>query len=165
MLTVIVTGANVGISLKAARYFVRFNASKVILGCRDTSKGDKAKNDIESQEKAGVVEVWHVDLSSFASVQVFCRRASQLDRLDIVVENTGMLATRHETFEGYERQITVDVISTYLMAVLLLPIMRSMMSMHQDKSLPGSPHIVIVGSNGHFTPNLNNATSLPSSRP
>ncbi|KAI0383638.1 short-chain dehydrogenase/reductase-like protein [Hypomontagnella monticulosa] len=149
--TIIITGANVGIGLEAARYFVRLSAEKVILGCRDLDKANEAKRDIESTEgKIGVIEVWHVDLSSFDSVKGFCLRASTLDRLDIVIENAGLLATRYEAFEGYERQITVNVISTYLMAMLLLPTMRRTMSMYQDRNMDDVPHLVIVGSNGHF---------------
>lgn len=150
--TIMITGANSGLGLEAARHFVRLNAHKVIIGCRNVSKGEKAKTDIESSlGTAGVVEVWHVDLSSFDSVKDFCRRASTLDRLDIVVENAGMLATNYEVFEGYERQITVNIISTYLMAVLLLPTLRKTMSIYQTEHLPDVPHIVIVGSNSHFT--------------
>lgn len=124
--TVIVTGANVGLGLEAARHFVRLGARKVILGCRDLAQGKAAKEDIEASEKHvdGQLEVWEVDLGSFQSVAFFCRRAEHLERLDVVVANAGLLSHVYEQFEGYERQCTVNVISTWLMVLMLLPIMR-----------------------------------------
>ncbi|RYP16772.1 hypothetical protein DL767_010138 [Monosporascus sp. MG133] len=123
--TIIVTGANVGLGLEAARHFVRLNASKVILACRNIEKGEQAKSDIEASEaRPGVVEVWQVDLGSFASVQSFCRRANGLERLDVVIENAALQTATHQLYEGYERSVTVHIISTYLMALLLLPAMR-----------------------------------------
>lgn len=144
--TVIVTGSNIGIGLEAARHFVRLNAEKVILACRDAAKGNEAKNDIElSERKIGVVEVWHVDLSSFDSVIEFCERAKKLNRLDIVIENAGVATGVYESCEGYERQITVNVISTFLMALLLLPTLRRTAT--QFNVLP---HLVIVSSDAHY---------------
>ncbi|KAH8664670.1 hypothetical protein BX600DRAFT_464836 [Xylariales sp. PMI_506] len=125
--TAIVTGANVGVGLEAARHFARLNAEKVILGCRSVEKGEAAKKSIEAslpQLGTSVVEVWQVDLSSFESVKEFCRRASALKRLDYLIENAGFAAITLELLEGYEASITVNVLSTYLMALLLLPVLR-----------------------------------------
>lgn len=56
--TVIVTGANAGLGLEAARHFTRLNAAKVILAVRSISKGEAAKQSIESSTKrTSVVEV------------------------------------------------------------------------------------------------------------
>ncbi|KAF3067449.1 Short-chain dehydrogenase TIC 32, chloroplastic [Daldinia childiae] len=160
---VIITGANSGLGLEAARLFVRFNAKTVILGCRDIQSGEHAKRDIEvSENKPGdVVQVWKIDLASYNSVTEFCRRVTtELSRLDIVVANAGLIASRYEAFEGYERQLTVHVISTFLMVLLLLPMMRRTKAMDSQQHTPISlprrlattdvPHIVIVGSNSHF---------------
>ncbi|KAI1342101.1 putative short-chain dehydrogenase [Xylariaceae sp. FL0016] len=155
---VIVTGANVGLGLEAARHFTRLNAAKVILGCRDIEKGETAKADIEaSTGKERVVEVWQVDLGSFESVKEFCGRAAQLDRLDVVLENAGVAASVYKQFEGYERQITVNVISTFLMALLLLPVLR-----RSSTQFNVTPTLVIVGSGGHFYANFrqHNAPSI-----
>lgn len=157
--TVLITGANTGLGLEAARHFVRLNASKVILGCRDVKKASDAKRSIElSQHKensAGIIEVWQVDLASFDSVKAFCRRAATLERLDIVIENAGFLGTLYNVSEGYERLTTVNVISTWLMALLLLPVLRTTKAKFYDESSPSDPdkevpHLVIVGSNSHF---------------
>ena len=191
---VIVIGANTGIGLEASRTFVRLNAAKVVLGCRDTEKGEQARKNIEestaaatvtggssspsshvyhgsrptdnssssssrsqrtsnhdSREKqeSPVVQVWHIDLSSFDSVRSFCHRAAtELDRLDVVVLNAGLYTMKHELFEGYERQTTVHIITTYLAALLLLPTLRRTSTEYYR--YPDAPHISIVGSNAHL---------------
>ncbi|KAJ8113828.1 hypothetical protein ONZ43_g5058 [Nemania bipapillata] len=142
--TILVTGATSGLGLEAARHFVRLNAERVVLGCRNVEQGRLVKEEIESsQHRIDVCEVWPVDLGSFDSVKSFCRRAEQLDHLDIVVENAGVSSKHYEVLEGYERQITVNVISTYLMAFLLLP------KLQQNASQTNAPHLVIVASNAH----------------
>lgn len=145
---IIVTGANVGLGREAARHFVRLNAKKVILACRDTTKGEDARADItRSTGRDDVVEVWPLDLSSFDSVREFCRRAADLERVDVVVENAGVavVSPSADLVEGYERTITVNVISTFLMALLLLPKLRRTALRFNTQ-----PRLVVVSSEAHF---------------
>lgn len=146
--TVIVTGANVGLGLEAARHFVRLKAAKVILGCRSAENGERARADIErSTGRKGIVEVWPLDLCSFESVRQFCRRADRLDRLDVVVENAAvaMVDPQGTLAEGYECTVTVNVISTFLMALMLLPTLR-----RTAMKFNLQPRLVIVSSDAHF---------------
>jgi retinol dehydrogenase-12 len=122
---VIVTGANVGLGLEAARHFVRLDARKVIIAVRSRGKGEAAAKSIrESTGRAGVVEVWELDLSSHASVKTFAERASSLERLDVVVNNAGILTFDFELAEDNESTITVNVVSAALLSLLLLPKLR-----------------------------------------
>jgi retinol dehydrogenase 12 len=147
--TIIVTGSNVGLGLEAARHFTRLNAGKVILAVRNTEKGNAAKKSIEeSTGRKNVVEVWSLDLSSYDSVKAFAKRASQLPRLDIVVENAGIATYNYEVFEDHESTITTNVISTYLLALLLLPKLRESGQRHNNNPRP--PHLIIVSSEVHF---------------
>lgn len=144
--TVIVTGSNVGIGLEAVRHFVRLHAAKVILGVRDISAGERAKQLIEeSTGRAGVCEVWELDLASFISVKTFAARASHLPRLDIVVENAGIATYKFSTAEEHERTITVNVISTFLLGLLLLPKLK----VTAKELSSSSPHLTIVTSDVH----------------
>lgn len=149
--TIIVTGGNIGLGLEAARHFVRLNAAKVILACRSTDRGEKAKADIERStgrsSSGGIIEVWSLDLGNFDSVKEFCRRADTLDRLDAVVENASvaMVAPEGTLAEGYECTITVNVISTFLMALLLLPVLRKTAAKFNTQ-----PRLTIVSSDAHF---------------
>lgn len=148
--TIIVTGANVGLGLEAARHFVRLGAARVVVASRSADRGAQAKADIErssGRADAGVVEVWPLDLGSFDSVRAFCARAAALPRVDAVVENAGvaLVSPRGTLAEGYERTITVNVISTFLMALLLLPTLRRTAARFNIQ-----PRLVIVSSDAHF---------------
>lgn len=121
--TVIVTGSNVGLGKEAARHFTRLGASTVILAVRSIEKGEAAKRDIESStQKEGVVEVWQLDMSSYQSVLEFSAKASQeLERIDVALLNAGVARGEWELAEGEESTITVNVTSTFLLALSLLP--------------------------------------------
>jgi NAD(P)-dependent dehydrogenase (short-subunit alcohol dehydrogenase family) len=148
--TVIVTGANVGLGLEAARHFTRLNAAKVILAVRSVSKGEAAKKSIESTTKrTGIVEVWPLDLASYASVKAFAAKAAELPRLDAVVENAGLAVSEWSMVEDNELTITVNVISTMLLAILLLPALR-----RSAKEFNTVPRLSIVTSAIHHRTNL-----------
>lgn len=67
--TIIVTGANVGLGNEAAKHFVHLNAHRVILAVRTIKKGEAAEAEIETEtNRTGVVEVYELDYSSYASV-------------------------------------------------------------------------------------------------
>ncbi|KAI1263725.1 putative short-chain dehydrogenase/reductase family protein [Xylariaceae sp. FL1019] len=126
-LTIVITGANSGLGLEAARQFVQQDAAKVILAVRDHAKGEAAKTSIiESTKKPkDIVEVWALDLCSSASIESFSSRIHRdLDRLDVVVANAGVLTHKFELVEGCEKTLTVNVINTFLMALLVLPKLR-----------------------------------------
>lgn len=148
--TVIVTGANSGLGLEAARHFVRCGAATVIIACRTLSKGEAAKQDIEASEKRnGVLQVWEIDLSSYESVKAFAKRCETLPRLDVCVENAGIATGKFSLAESHESHITVNVISTFLLALLLLPIMR------KSAAKTGvTPYLTIVTSEVHHWTHL-----------
>ena len=124
--TIIITGSNVGMGLEAARHFVRLDAAKVILAVRNLAKGIAAKEDIEASlpERANVVEVWKLDLANYASTKAFAEKAQGLERLDVVVCNAGICTYGFRIAEDCESTITVNVISTFLLALLLVPKLR-----------------------------------------
>lgn len=147
--TIIVTGSNVGLGLEAARYFVRLDAEKVILAVRNVSAGEEAKKSIEqSTGKKNVCEVWELDLASYASVQAFAKRAStELSRIDVLLENAGISTNEFRLAENHERTITVNVISTFLLGLLLLPKLEE--TSDKLKNPNEKPRWVIVTSEVH----------------
>ncbi|GAB5592686.1 hypothetical protein Unana1_07586 [Umbelopsis nana] len=121
---VIVTGSNSGIGLEAARHYVNLDAKKVILAVRNQESGNEAKKSIEeSTNRLDVVEVWKLDMSTTASVQVFSQKvAAELPRVDIAALNAGVAPIEWEVSpDGFEQTLQVNVVSTALLAVLLLP--------------------------------------------
>ncbi|KAB5563222.1 short-chain dehydrogenase/reductase-like protein [Coniochaeta sp. 2T2.1] len=150
--TVLVTGANSGLGLEASRHFVRLGAARVILACRSLEAGEAAGRDIVRSAAATttpapkgvvVVEVWEVDLAVFDSVRRFCRRVDgELERLDVVVLNAGVAVPGFEAVDGgFERQVGVNVVGTFLMALGVLGKLR------EGKGEEG--RMVFVASDGH----------------
>ncbi|KAL8650203.1 MAG: hypothetical protein Q9210_003961 [Variospora velana] len=143
--TVIVTGSNVGLGLEAARHYLRLGAAKVILAVRSIEKGEAAKQAIEeSENRSGVVEVWQLDLQSYESVKQFAQRVNRLPRLDIMLDNAGLATYIYRQAEEDESTITVNVVSTFLLALLLLPKLRETSTRFNT-----TPCLTIVTSEGH----------------
>ncbi|KAJ6050123.1 hypothetical protein N7460_001536 [Penicillium canescens] len=123
--TIIVTGSNTGLGYEAVRHFVRLDAGQVILAVRSVKKGEAAKASIEaSSGRKNVIEVWQLEMDKYDSIKAFASRCNSLDRLDVVVENAGILSNTYEESEGTEISIKVNVIGTFLLALNLFPILR-----------------------------------------
>jgi retinol dehydrogenase-12 len=147
---VIITGSNVGLGLEAARNITALNASKVILAVRSVDKGEAAKKSIEEATgRTGVVEVWELDLQRYDSVKAFAKRAQKLPRLDIVLENAAIATDKWTIAEGNESTITTNVISTFLLALLLLPKMRETSTKFNTR-----PILTVVSSDAHIFTSL-----------
>ncbi|MCJ1297752.1 hypothetical protein MMC08_000540 [Hypocenomyce scalaris] len=144
--TVIVTGANTGLGFEAAKHIVSLSARKVILACRSLERGEAAKRAIEeSTKRTDVVEVWELDLSSYGSVKAFATRATGLERLDVLLENAGIATQEFRMAEDNEATITVNVVSTFLLGLLLLPKMRE-----TKENFGVTPRLTVVTSALHF---------------
>ncbi|KAM0205309.1 hypothetical protein ACHAQI_009294 [Fusarium lateritium] len=123
--TVIVTGSNTGLGLEAANHFVRLDAEVVILAVRSLKRGEAAKASIESSTgRKGVVQVWQLEMDKYDSIKSFASKCNSLERLDVVVENAGVLRNTFEESEGTEISIKVNVIGTFLLALNLFPMLR-----------------------------------------
>lgn len=150
--TVIVTGSNVGLGLEAARHFARLGAARVILAVRDTQKGHAAKKSIDQSlsRLPSPVTVWALDLSHYDSVKDFVARVdTELDRVDVVCENAGIATGTFRLTEGDESTITTNVVSTFLLAFLLLPKLKE-----TARRFNTSPTITITSSEVVSSPTL-----------
>ncbi|KAJ4303289.1 hypothetical protein N0V90_002182 [Kalmusia sp. IMI 367209] len=148
--TVIITGSNQGLGFEAAKHIVRLGAEKVVLAVRSVDKGNAAQAEIERVTgRSGVVEVWSLDLQSYESVKEFAAKAQGLNRLDVVLENAGISTMKYELVEGHESTITTNVISTFLLALLLLPKLKE-----SARRFNIQPHLTIVSSEVHYFSNL-----------
>src|SRR4051812_1062534 len=82
--TAIVTGANSGIGLIAARELARAGA-RVVLAVRNTEKGDEA-----ARALPGEVEVRELDLADLSSIDEFARGFA--GDVDVLINNAGVMA-------------------------------------------------------------------------
>ncbi|KAL8710974.1 MAG: hypothetical protein Q9220_004573 [cf. Caloplaca sp. 1 TL-2023] len=146
--TIIVTGSNTGLGLEAVRHLARLGASKIIIAVRNTEKGEVAKRSVEESTGCSkeVLEVWPLDLTSYASVKAFAERASrELERLDVLIANAGMMTQRWQMAEEDEITITTNVTSTFLLGMMLLPKLQE-----TGKRFNVSPRLVVTSSDLHF---------------
>jgi NAD(P)-dependent dehydrogenase (short-subunit alcohol dehydrogenase family) len=112
--TVVVTGANSGIGLVAARELARAGG-RVVLAVRNTAKGDAAAATI-----TGETEVRALDLSDLASVRAFAEGWE--GDLDVLVNNAGVMATPlGRTKDGFELQLGTNHLGPFALTNLLLP--------------------------------------------
>ncbi|KAI0203379.1 hypothetical protein F4808DRAFT_418511 [Astrocystis sublimbata] len=127
--TAIITGANQGIGLEISRQLLGLGLQKLILGVRDENKGQAAARELEAEKSlpSGAIEVWKLDMLDHMSVANFARRADTLDRLDLVSLNAGILRIdRHVSpTNKHEEDIQTNYLSTALLAILFLPILKS----------------------------------------
>lgn len=106
-----VTGSNTGLGLEAARHFAKLKCSRLILAVRSTDKGENAKRSILYSHgvdgQKTTVEVWQLDMASFASVKAFAQRCErELSRLDIALLNAGLTPNGFKsTQDGYEQRL------------------------------------------------------------
>jgi NAD(P)-dependent dehydrogenase (short-subunit alcohol dehydrogenase family) len=115
--TVVITGANSGIGLAAARELGRAGAH-VVLAVRDEARGAAAAKSIP-----GSTEVRRLDLADLSSVHAF---ADGFDGdIDVLINNAGVMAVpESRTADGFEMQIGTNHLGHFALANLLLPRIR-----------------------------------------
>jgi NAD(P)-dependent dehydrogenase (short-subunit alcohol dehydrogenase family) len=112
--TVVITGANSGIGLIAARELARHGA-RVVLAVRDEERGRRAAATID-----GAAEVRRLDLAELASVHAFAEGWS--GKLDVLINNAGVMAVpKSRTKDGFELQIGTNHLGHFALTNLLLP--------------------------------------------
>jgi NAD(P)-dependent dehydrogenase (short-subunit alcohol dehydrogenase family) len=111
--TFVVTGANSGIGLVAARELARAGG-RVVLAVRDTARGEQAAAPIE-----GETDVRPLDLADLASVRAFAE--AWAGELDVLVNNAGVMAPpESRTRDGFELQIGTNHLGHFALTNLLL---------------------------------------------
>ncbi len=140
--TAVVTGANSGIGFEAARALA-IKGARVILACRDETRGLDAVSRIRKETPVASAELLTLDLASLDSVRAFAAelKASH-DRLDLLINNAGvMIPPESKTEDGLELQIGVNYFGHFALTGLLIDTLAA---------APGS-RIVTVSSLAHRT--------------
>ncbi len=136
----LITGANAGIGRETAIGLARLGAH-IVMVCRDKTKGELAREEIQQLSGNGNVELIVADLSSQSAVRAAAAEFHRHhDRLDVLVNNAGGYIKRRQlTTDGIETQLAVNHLAPFLLTTLLLDTLR--------KSTPS--RIVNVASEGH----------------
>ncbi|XP_049887150.1 retinol dehydrogenase 12-like [Pectinophora gossypiella] len=124
-LTAIVTGCNTGIGKETVRDLY-LRGARVIMACRDITRANEAKEDIEqtkSTDKRGILVVEKLDLSSLKSVRAFAAKMLAFEsKINILVNNAGvMCCAEGKTEDGFETHIGTNHFGHALLTLLLLP--------------------------------------------
>lgn len=139
----VVTGANSGIGYATAEGLASRGANVYIV-CRSKERGEAARSKIQSMTGNKSVYLEVCDLSSVNEIKSFASRFTTKDvPIHVLVNNAGLLEhNRTSTSEGHELNFAVNVLGTYTMTELMLPLL--------EKAAPDS-RVITVSSGGMYT--------------
>ncbi|GJE92168.1 short chain dehydrogenase [Phanerochaete sordida] len=141
--TVIVTGANSGIGLEAAKHFARMKPARLVVACRSEGKGKAALEEI-AKAIGFAAELQLVDFADFACVQAFVARLKDAP-VDILIANAAVALPEYKlTKDGWEETLQVNHLATALLSILLLPNMARAAREHNALA-----RLVLVASGAH----------------
>ncbi|RFU82117.1 short-chain dehydrogenase reductase family [Trichoderma arundinaceum] len=123
----IITGSNTGLGFESARQLLMLGLSHLIMGVRSLEKGNEAAEKLRPANLTAKIDVWQLDMESYISIQSFVHKChNELQRLDIVILNAGLSPIKFSVSStSHEKTIQVNHLSTALLAVLLLPCLKS----------------------------------------
>ena len=118
----LVTGANAGIGKAAALGIARRGATVVLL-CRNEARGAAAKAEIERRSGDASLHLLAADFASLGQIRRVAEEYLQrFDRLDVLLNNAGVLAwrERRSSEDGLELTFAVNHLAPFLLTGLLL---------------------------------------------
>jgi NAD(P)-dependent dehydrogenase (short-subunit alcohol dehydrogenase family) len=122
---VVITGANSGLGLETAKYFVG-EGNTVIMAVRDLNKGQTAKAEILRSFPEAQMDVIKLDLARLSSIREFVDLFSQkYQSIDLLINNAGvMIPPYSKTEEGFELQFGCNHLGHFALTGLLLPFLE-----------------------------------------
>jgi NAD(P)-dependent dehydrogenase (short-subunit alcohol dehydrogenase family) len=156
--TIVITGGTGGLGFETAVLYLRLSAARVIITARNVSKGSAAVAKIKGRcpNASGVIEYRELDMSTFAGVKKFIDTLEADDTvkdIDTVLLNAGLQNIKYEkTPDGWEETLQVNVLSTALLGLLLVPLMRARKPKNEKRAT--SQHLGFVSSRLHTFVNI-----------
>jgi NAD(P)-dependent dehydrogenase (short-subunit alcohol dehydrogenase family) len=118
----VVTGANGGLGLEAARELTR-KGGHVVVAARDQAKAETARASILAEVPDASLELRPLDLASLTSVrQASAGILADHPSVDILVNNAGVMGIpERRTEDGFEMQLAVNHLGHFAFTAQLLP--------------------------------------------
>jgi NAD(P)-dependent dehydrogenase (short-subunit alcohol dehydrogenase family) len=158
----IITGSNCGLGFESARQLLSLGLSHLVVAVRSIEKGKSAASKLRLANSTATIDVWALDMESYNSIQFFVRKCNtELSHINFVILNAGIspihLNTTRST--GHETTIQVNHISTILLTILLLPVLKAKSTRYKPTHLTAVNSIM-----AHLCklPNRNQRPLLPS---
>lgn len=119
--TVIVTGANTGIGKATAAELARQGA-RVFFACRSRAKTQPVIDELKHSTGNDDLHFLELDLADLSQVKQ-CAQAwlATNERLDVLIDNAGLVRIRHLTSQGFEMTFGVNHLGHMLLTLLLEP--------------------------------------------
>ncbi|KAJ3539550.1 hypothetical protein NM208_g5441 [Fusarium decemcellulare] len=157
--TAIITGANSGLGLEAGRQLLRLHLSRLIIGVRSQTKGNVVASELRDEFPSAVIDVFIVDLTDYESIIEFRAKCQQLDRIDFMILNAGLMNSDMRRIEktGHELVFQTNYLSTVLMVLIILPVL---ISKGKSSSLTEPPVLSIVGSDTMYQSTFTETNSI-----
>ncbi len=115
----VVTGATSGIGQATATALARLGAQVVLVG-RDRGRGEATAAEVAAAG-ASPPRLEIADLASMAQVRALAGRLGALERIDVLINNAGLMAgQRRITADGFDQVFAVNHLAPFLLTSLLL---------------------------------------------
>ena len=116
----IVTGANSGIGLEAAKFLAKDDGT-VILACRNSERGLEAQNIIGKDSR-----FLELDLGNIASITAFSKTIhDEFPKIDLLINNAGVMHPPFtRTIDGFELTFGVNYLGHYVLTLQLLDLIQ-----------------------------------------
>jgi NAD(P)-dependent dehydrogenase (short-subunit alcohol dehydrogenase family) len=123
--TILVTGATDGLGKRVASALAGQGATLLLHG-RNRERLQATLEEVSEQTGSEKLRYYLADFSSLDAVRKLAERIlSDEDRLDVLVNNAGIIAhERKESEDGYELTFEVNYLSHFLLTRLLLPLLE-----------------------------------------
>jgi NAD(P)-dependent dehydrogenase (short-subunit alcohol dehydrogenase family) len=125
--TAIITGGNAGLGLECSKILLSLHLSHLILAVRSIQRGEEAATSLRKLHPKVKIQVWYLDMDSYDSILAFARKCTTLPRLDIAIHSAGIMNMKQEVnpSTGHEEMFQVNYMSTALLGLLLLPVLKT----------------------------------------
>jgi NAD(P)-dependent dehydrogenase (short-subunit alcohol dehydrogenase family) len=146
----LVTGGNRGIGLEVCKQLVQ-QGKRVLLACRDVEAGKAAAQTLQQANSNSDIKVVSLDTGSSASIHKLAElvKAEYDQKIDLLVNNAGILFTKTWTEEQYNKTLTVNFVGPVTLSQTLLPLLA-----------PGALIIMVssgLGSRANLSPDYKEA--------